>query len=428
MSAKHLLRRVGAAFLVSIGILLIAVYALAYWPLRDPHPAITPAHGALAIRDAKIYTSPDAAPLEHATLVVRDGLIAALGPDIAVPADARVLPCEHCVVTAGFWNVHVHFTEDKWSFADLKPATTLEAQVVDMLTSRGFTTVVDTGSNLRNTLPLRRRIESGELSGPKIYTAGSPQYPPHGLPYYIADSMPAWMQHLMLEPATPADAAADAERNISQGADILKLFTGSYVTRGTVLPMPEANAAAAAAVAHAHGQLVFSHPSSLAGVLVAIHSGVDVLAHAPDTPDGIDTAVLQSMVNRHMAMVPTLKMFATTVTHKPEYLEPIYAEVRQFHALGGELMFGTDVGYMQDYSTADEFDALAASGLDAMDMLRMLTTAPARRFGVQNERGTLAVGRAADVVVLGDDPAVKIAAFADVRATVRDGRVLYGSN
>ena len=336
-------------------------------------------------------------------------------------------PCDHCIVTAGFWNAHVHFTEDKWSFADFKSAQALQAQLIDMLTSRGFTTVVDTGSNLRNTLPLRRRIESGELAGPKIYTAGAPQYPPHGLPFYIRDSMPGWMQHLMVEPATPAEAAADAEHNIEQGADILKLFTGSYVTPATVLPMPEANAVAAATVAHGHGQLVFSHPSSLAGVLVALHSGVDVLAHAPDTPQGIDTAVLQSMVDRHMAMVPTLKMFATTVTRKPEYLLPIYAEVRQFHALGGDLIFGTDVGYMQDYTTVDEFAALAASGLDAMDVLRMLTTAPARRFGVQDVRGTLTVGRAADLVVLGADPAANIAAFADVRQTIRDGRILYGA-
>lgn len=86
---------------------------------------------------------------------------------------------------------------------------------------------------------------------------------------------------------------------------------------------------------------------------MAIASGVDVLAHAPDTTEGIDAPLLGSMVSRHMAMIPTLKMFATTVTTKPEYLLPIYAEVRQFHELGGTLMFGTDVGYMTGYRTED---------------------------------------------------------------------------
>ena len=47
-----------------------------------------------------------------------------------------------------------------------------------------------------------------------------------------------------------------------------------------------------------------------------------------------------------MAMIPTLKMFTTTVTKDPHYMDPICAEVQQFHQLGGTLLFGTDVGYM----------------------------------------------------------------------------------
>jgi imidazolonepropionase-like amidohydrolase len=160
--------------------------------------------------------------------------------------------------------------------------------------------------------------------------------------------------------------------------------------------------------------------------MVAIHSGVDVLAHAPDTTEGIDDAVLKEMVQRHMAMIPTLKMFEQTVTTKPEYLQPIYDEVRRFHELGGELMFGTDVGYMHDYRTVRELIALSKSGLSAMDILRMLTTTPARRFGVLDDVGTLGVGKVADFVVLERDPTEDVAAFAWVAATVRHGEVVSG--
>jgi imidazolonepropionase-like amidohydrolase len=336
-----------------------------------------------------------------------------------------MIPCNQCVVTAGFWNSHIHFTEPKWMFSDWKSAATLNSQIADMLTSRGFTTVVDLGSDLRVTLPLRRRVESGELFGPRIYTAGAAQYPPNGIPFYLRESLPRYILRFMPQPATPGLAARIAERNIAQGADILKLFTGSYVERGKILPMPEANAGAAVAVAHRRGQLAFSHPSNLAGVLIALHSGVDVLAHAPDTPDGIDAALLESMVDKHMAMIPTLKMFATTVTANAAYLDPIYAEVRQFHALGGQLLFGTDVGYMKDYSTLDEFEALQKSGLNAMDILRMLTTAPAARFGVQANQGRIAVGQLADLVILDADPSDNVAAFTQVQCTIRGGRPIY---
>jgi len=415
------LRRWLAALLVAG----VAVYFLAFWPMRDPHPQPAAVHGALAIRDALIYTSPDAPPLEHATLVARDGRITAVGTDATIPPGALVLRCDHCVVTAGFWNVHVHFTQPKWDFSAWKSRNTLDAQLADMLTSRGFTTVADLGSNLRITLSLRRRIESGELLGPKIYTAGSPLYPPQAIPYYLRDALPFYVLWFFDDPDTPEQAAKEAEKNFAQGADLVKLFTGSYVARGHVVPMPEPVARAAVEVGHRHSELVFSHPSDLAGTRVAIASGVDVLAHAPDTTEGVDRALLAEMVSRHMAMVPTLKMFATTVSTKPSYLDPIYAEVRQFHELGGQLMFGTDVGYMADYSTDGEFSALAKCGLNAVDILRMLTTAPAERFGVAAEKGTLAPGKSADFVVLAEDPAQDVAAFARVRATVRRGRLIF---
>ena len=402
-----------------------AVYFLAFWPMRDPHPQPAVVHGALAIRDALIYTSPDAPPLAHATLLARDGRIAAVGPDVTIPPGTLVLRCNQCVVTAGFWNVHVHLTQPKWSFSAWKSRETLDSQLADMLTSRGFTTVADLGSNLRITLSLRRRIESGELLGPAIYTAGSPLYPPHAVPYYLRDALPFYALWFFDQPEIPEEAAKDAERNIAHGADLVKLFTGSYVARGHVVAMPEPIARAAVEVAHRHGELVFSHPSDLAGTKVAIASGVDVLAHAPDTTEGVDRALLADMVSRHMAMVPTLKMFATTVSTKPSYLDPIYAEVRQFHELGGQLLFGTDVGYMTDYSTEGEFSALAQCGLNAIDVLRMLTTAPAERFGVAAEKGTLAAGKSADFVVLDSDPARDPTAFSRVRATVRRGRLIF---
>jgi len=410
-----------------LGIVVVsaALYGFRLWGMRDPHPHERMGRGTIAIEGARIYTSPDAPPIEHGTVLVRDGIIAAVGPEITVPPDAQLLPCNGCTVMAGFWNAHVHFTEQKWDSAAWKDPATPNAQLVDMLTSRGFTTVVDAGSDLAHTSSLRRRIERGELLGPKIYTAGSGLYPPHGIPYYLKDALPFFVQWALPTPSAPQEAAKDEERSIARGADLLKLFTGSYVARGHVLPMPEDIAAAAVKVAHDHGQIAYSHPSNLAGTQVAIASGVDVLAHAPDTTEGIDAALLGSMVSRHMAMIPTLKMFATTVTTKPEYLLPIYAEVRQFHELGGTLMFGTDVGYMTDYTTEDEFLALQQSGLNMKDMLRMLTTAPAERFRVADKKGTIANGKMGDLTVLDADPAQNVTAFARVSVTVRNGIVIY---
>ncbi len=409
---------------IPIFLFVAAFYLLFLWPLHNPHPKFVFPDGTLAIRDVRIYITPDSDPIEHGTVLARTGVIVAAGQHVEIPQDTNIVECANCTVTAGFWNSHIHLTESKWDYAAFKSADTLNAQLADMLTSRGFTTVTDLGSDPRTAISLRRRIETGDLKGPLIYAACAGQYPPDGIPYYLAD-LPFFIRWQMPQPETPQAAAEIEERNIARGADVLKLFTGSVVKPGQVKPMSVDIASAAVAVAHKYGQIAFAHPSNLEGTKVAIDSGVDVLAHAPSEPKGVDTALLQSAIDRHMSMMPTLKMFATTEKPDPAFLNPIYAIVRQFHALGGDLMFGTDVGYMTDYSTGDEFKALAESGLNYRDMLRMLTVAPAARFRVTATKGTVTPGKIADLVVLDGDPATDIGAFSRVHYTIRSGRLIY---
>ena len=109
-----------------------------------------------------------------------------------------------------------------------------------------------------------------------------PIYPPGGIPFYVKESLPPEILKLLQPPTDPKAAASAAATNLQNGADFVKLFTGSWVSPEAVVLMPEPIARAAVTAAHANHRLVFSHPSNLAGVQVAIDSGVDVLAHAPD--------------------------------------------------------------------------------------------------------------------------------------------------
>ena len=286
----------------------------------------------LAIVDAKVYPSPETQPVNHATILIRGGKITAVGEHVVIPQGVTKLPCSGCIVTAGFWNTHVHFTEAKWIDAAHQPAEKLAQQLREMLTLSGFTTVVDTASIPDNTVALRRRIESGEVMGPRIYTAGAGIFPPHALPYYVKDMPPEVLAQLP-QPDSPAEAVADVQKNIAAGADIVKLFTGSIVAPDHIVPMPLDIATAAAATGHEHGQLVFAHPSNLAGTRVAMESGVDVLAHSPEALEGIDEALLRQMVSRHMSMIPTLKLFS-----RDSNIAQIRSVVFKFHQFGGQLM------------------------------------------------------------------------------------------
>ena len=138
----------------------------------------------LAIVGGTIFPSPQAAPIEDGAVLVVDGRIAAVGPrsEVAIPADAEVVDATGASVLAGFWNLHVHFTEPVFAGVDTVPAEILAEALREMLLQHGFVHVLDTGSYLENTLALRERIESGEVPGPEIWTAGAPFTAPGGTP------------------------------------------------------------------------------------------------------------------------------------------------------------------------------------------------------------------------------------------------------
>ena len=383
-----------------------------------------PAGTALALVGARIYPAPDVPPIEDGVVVTEGTAIRTVGArsSVKIPSEADVIDCTGLFVVAGFQNSHVHFTEPKWADAARQPAAKLSSQMDAMLTRYGFTTVVDTASTLEDTVTIRRRIESGEVRGPRIFTAGAPLFPKDGIPYYVRENIAPEVAAHWRTADSPSIAAELVRQNVDHGADIIKLFTGSWVKRGRVLPMPVDVATAAAAEAHRRGRLVFTHASNLAGLEAALAAHVDVVAHSLDAPGGLTADHLRRMKAQNVSLIPTLKLFGNDSN-----IETILAESRDFHRIGGQLLFGTDVGYLTDYDPTREYELMARGGLTWGDILASLTANPAARFGETPRRGRIAAGMDADLVVLGRDPAADARAFADVRRTIRSGHQLYGA-
>ena len=388
----------------------------------------------LAIVGARIYPSPTAAPIEAGTVLVHDGRIAAIGDQarIKVPAGARVIDGHGKVVTAGYWNSHVHIFTPDLLHADQRSAAQLDGALDAMLNRWGFTSVFDTGSMLDNTNLIRARIRAGEVRGPMILTVGEPFYPPAGVPIYVRGFLAE--QHITLPdtPSVPA-AIARAKDQIGRGADGVKLFTGDIVGGPVgVEVMDMSLAKALVAEAHREHRPVFAHPTNQQGLDVALDSGVDILAHTANQGGPWGPALVARMKAQHVALIPTLSLFEVELAK--EHLPPaatarmealVQGQLRVFHAAGGQVLFGTDVGYTDAVDTTEEFRLMAASGLDWRDILASLTTNPAQRFGYAARKGRLAPGLDADLVVLDADPATDVTAFAKVADTISGGRVIY---
>ncbi len=377
----------------------------------------------LAITHATVYASPQAPPLSDAVVVIRHGVIVGVGQHLPAPSGTRIIDCHGCFVLAGFWNAHVHFMEPKWSDAAHQPVEKLARQMSEMVTHSGFTTVVDTGSDVENTIALRRRVQSGEIAGPRIFTAGIPLFPAHALPYYLAD-LPPELKAKMAQPETPAEASALVDKNRVAGSDIVKLFTGSIVRPDYIAPMQVEIARAAVSNAHRHGQLVFAHSSNLKGTQVAIDAGVDVLAHTPEDTDGIDEAMLRRMVAQRMTIIPTLKLFS-----HDDSIAKIRGLAYRYHELGGRLVYGTDTGFLTDYDQGEEFRQLAQAGFSFREVLAMLTTAPVELFHLSQKEGRVTTGMRGDLTILSEDPGSgNPEAFTAVRYTIRGGKVIWQRN
>jgi imidazolonepropionase-like amidohydrolase len=384
----------------------------------------------------RLYVAPDVPPMENGWVLIEGDRIEAVGDTSASPpAGVRPDPaCSGGIIAAGFQNNHVHFTDASFADAATRPAAELEQALSRMLTSHGFSTVVDTGSLVDNTVALRQRIERGEIAGPSILTAGMPLYPENGIPIYLRDLPPSLLSQLP-QPATTDEAIDIVRRNFVSGANGTKLFVATPVGRGEIRRMAADIGRAAAAETHARGGLVMAHPTNREGLAAAVSAGADIIVHTTidGSGDGAWPAELVSgMRARDVSVVPTLKLWRYELNKEqvPANVQDrlVGAAQRQLKAFadaGGQVLFGTDVGYMSEFDPADEYALMAGAGLTPMQILASLTTAPAGRWKASERRGRLKQGFDADLVVLDADPEADPSRFAEVRCTIRGGRRIF---
>jgi len=386
--------------------------------------------GQLVLTGGTIYASSTESPIKNGVVVIRDGKIAAVGRRgaVRVPNGVETLDCSGLTVAAGFWNSHVHFFERKWADAANIPAPELAGQLQAMLTRYGFTSVFDLASPWENTRRIRERIESSEIPGPRIRSTGEGLLGKGWLPPERVLSALGFMLFPTPEVTDAAEALAASKKLLDGGTDGLKIVAAAQFPPFATLPGEAIRAAAEEA--HRRNKPVFAHPTSRDGLLAAVEGSVDVIAHTNPQSGPWDEAVLTAMRQAKIALIPTLKIWKYHLRHDRASLGDLSAQtstgqLRAWLASGGVILFGTDVGGMDDYDPSDEYALMAEAGMTFRQILASLTTTPAQKFGESGRLGRIAAGLAADLVVLNGDPSRDVRAFAAVRYTLRNGKSIY---
>ncbi|MDC0064565.1 amidohydrolase family protein [Gammaproteobacteria bacterium] len=100
--------------------------------------------------------------------------------------------------------------------------------------------------------------------------------------------------------------------------------------------------------------------------------------------------------------------------------------VNKMHQEGVKIIAGTDtpIGYLTPgYSLHKELELLSEAGLSNMDVLRSATITPAEFFGMENQMGTIEVGKLADLVILDKNPLMSISNTQSIHSVIVKGQI-----
>ena len=164
-------------------------------------------------------------------------------------------------------------------------------------------------------------------------------------------------------------------------------------------------------------------------MLKALANGVDVVAHTTPHSGPWDPAIFSGLNARQAALTPTLWLWKYFRRHDrlsaQDAITAVAVEqLRSWIGAGGTVLFGTDLGAV-DYDPVEEYVLMAQAGMSFRAILASLTTTPAAQFDEPEKLGRIADGFRADITVVRGDPSADIRALADVRYTLRDGRIIF---
>ena len=394
----------------------------------------TPAHkrgadGSFVIRHARVFDGSQA--LEDTDVVVEGGLIKAVGQALDVPEGAQVIDGRGKTLLPGLIDAHVH------TFGPSRQ----DALRYGVTTELGMFTDWHLLAEAKRS---RQSLDRTDLAD--LWSSGSLATVAHGHGTEFGVPVPT------LTSADQAQAWVDAR--IQEGSDYIKIIREDGSELGIQIPtLSEEEVAALIKAAHARGKLAVIHIQKLEDARLAIADGVDGLAHiAMDKP--ADDAFVRLAQDRHVFVTATLSVFAGAacsgeaaklvadpsiapylskdqkgmlggnwVHCYPQALTVASESVRRLHAAGVPILAGTDAGNpatAHGVSLHGELALLTGAGLTPPEALAAATSLPAKYFQLE-DRGRIAPGLRADLVLVDGDPTQDITATRRIVTVFKNG-------
>jgi imidazolonepropionase-like amidohydrolase len=415
----------GASALLTVAVGLPALFLKA----QTPAPSLD--SRTFVIRSARVFDGDKF--LAVTDVSVENGVIKAVGKNLKVAAGTKEVAASGDTLLPGLIDSHTHTWANALQQALIFGVTT----ELDMFSDPKF------DADVRKREAAAQNLNAADLrSSGTLVTVAKGHGTEYGIPIPVL--------------ASAADAQSFVDARIEEGSDYIKIIYDDGAAYGFSIPtLTKEELAAVITAAHNRKKMAVVHIGSLSGARDAMEANADGLAHIfEDAPPSADLAALARQ--HHTFVTPTLsvnesvsgkasgesllsdarlspyidaataanlkKAFPHRPNSKTDFANAL-AAVRALNAAGVPILAGTDTpnpGTGNGVSIHRELELLVRAGLTPTEALRSATSVPAHAYAL-NDRGRIAPGLRADLLLVKGDPATDINATRDIVAIWKTG-------
>jgi len=413
----------------------------------------------LALVGGQIVDGYEGKPITDGVILIAGERIAALGPrsQVPVPAGVATIDTRGMTLLPGLADMHVHLMilgHGDYEYWDTTYRSRFRDEIMPaaarQLVTSGVTFARELGAPLEDILHVKRRIERGEIPGPRLFVSG---------PFIQHKPYNEYEKEFRWGVTGAADARAKVQKLANAGVDFIKLIDQDQMTDDEVRAVVE--------TAHRAGKPVVAHAHREDEIRIGLKHGVDSFEHTGlATEPGYPEDILAGLRRRNQTLFwcPTIEgLFLSEYTadvfperlNDPRWQEGVAPDLvadirkslanvsslpyftlvrrriptlankfRQLRETGVTLIVGTDSGIPGNFHTDSTWRELATwvrLGMTPMQAIAGATRWAAAFLKKEKEFGTLAPGRYADIVGVRGDVLSNVELLARPDVVVKNG-------